>query len=93
MDADQCLTVSVLLSQLGSLNQSWITGSNDDRCPNCLEGPETILHLNQGIDPGWVHLFNDGINDLESWFGKNDNTNKELGYWLFHYLNYKANIL
>ena len=60
-----------------------ILGSTDDRCPNCLSGPERNTHLNRCRDQGRTLLFESDLNDLRDWLLKT--TDRELAYWLYHY--------
>ena len=61
-----------------------IQGCDDDRCPNCLVGPERHTHLNQCLDPGRSLLFEKDVEDLHQWMSKN--TDPELRYWIRYYL-------
>lgn len=61
-----------------------IQGSDDDRCPNCLLGPEQHIHLNQCLDPGRSLVFEKDVEDLHSWMCKT--TDAELRYWIRNYL-------
>jgi hypothetical protein len=60
-----------------------IMGITDDRCPNCLEGPETSHHLNRCMDSGRTLLFDTDLNELRGWLLQT--TDRELSYWLYHY--------
>jgi len=48
-------------------NIARIHGLDDDRCPNCLEGPERSTHLNRCKDPGRSELYNSDIDELSEW--------------------------
>jgi hypothetical protein len=61
-----------------------IHGLSDDRCPNCLTGPERSTHLNQCLDPGRFNLLETDINELHGWMSAT--TDPELCYWFIHYL-------
>lgn len=65
-------------------------GFSDDRCPNCLLGPERSSHLNLCLDDGRSLLFNEEIIDLEDWMIKNEKTDRELRYWLIAYLRFRG---
>ena len=60
-----------------------ILGTTDDRCPNCLHGPERNMHLNHCKDQGRTLLFESDLAELRSWLLKT--TDNELAYWLYHY--------
>lgn len=61
-----------------------IQGTTDDRCPNCLVGPERSTHLNKCLDPGRTNLFEMDIKELQGWMSAT--TDPELCYWLTNYL-------
>jgi hypothetical protein len=65
-------------------NMARILGNTDDRCPNCLVGPERSAHLNKCCDQGRTHLFEMNVRELHAWM--NNNTDWELRYWIIHYL-------
>ena len=65
-------------------NMSRIMDCLDDKCPNCLVGPERSTHLNTCKDPGHTHQFNKDIDDLHQWMRKT--TDPELCYWIIQYL-------
>ena len=67
---------------------SQILGTADDRCPNCLQGPERSCHLNRCIDPGRTRLFDSEVEELRLWMA--DTTDNELRYWLIHYLRLRG---
>jgi hypothetical protein len=48
-------------------NLARITGTTDDRCPDCLCGPKRHDHLLQCSSPGRTKLFDDDVADLYSW--------------------------
>ena len=60
-----------------------ILGTADDRCPNCLQGPEQTMHLNRCKDQGRTLLFESDLAELRCWLLKT--TDNELAYWLYHY--------
>ncbi len=60
-----------------------IQGLSDDRCPNCLVGPERNTHLNQCLDPGRFNLLETDINELQGWLSAT--TDPELCYWFSGY--------
>jgi hypothetical protein len=59
-------------------------GTSDDRCPNCLTGPERSDHLNLCRDPGRSHLFETDVKELGSWMSKTTDT--EFSFWFINYL-------
>lgn len=63
-------------------NMARIYGLLDDRCPNCLCGPERADHLNGCLDPGRAALFDADVEELHRWMLKNGNTNPELAYFI-----------
>ena len=63
-----------------------ILGEEDGCCPNCLEGPESNVHLNKCLDKGCTLLFESDVKDLQIWMAKNDSTDAELQYWITYYL-------
>jgi len=65
-------------------------GLSDDRCPNCLLGPERSSHLNLCLDEGRSLLFNDNVDELDNWMIKNEKTDRELRYWLSTYLRFRG---
>ena len=67
-------------------NMARITGSDDDRCPNCLCGPERSNHLLRCSDPGRTALFDEDVNDLYDWMMEHGRTDEEAAYWLHKYL-------
>jgi len=71
-------------------NMARIQGLDDDRCPNCLMGPERSTHLNCCPDEGRSLLFIEAVNELENWMIKHDKTDKELRYWLCKYLLFRG---
>ena len=71
-------------------NITRIQGCGDDRCPNCLIGPERNTHLNRCLDEGRSLLFGEAVNELEDWMIKHDKTNRELCYWLIKYLHFRG---
>ena len=60
-----------------------ILGTMDDRCPNCLPGPERNTHLNRCRDQGRTLLFESDLSELWDWLLKT--TDRELAHWLYHY--------
>ena len=71
-------------------NVSRYSGLTDDRCPNCLIGPERSTHLNWCMDEGRSLLFDEEIDDLEDWLSKNEKTDVELRYWLIKFLRFQG---
>ena len=61
-----------------------IQGSDDDRCPNCLIGPERHTHLNQCQDQGRSHVFEKDVEDLHMWLCRT--MDAKLRYWIRNYL-------
>ena len=67
-------------------NIARITGSDDDRCPNCLCGPERHDHLLRCSDPGRTALFEEDVSALHSWMTGTANTNDDVAFWINKYL-------
>lgn len=65
-------------------------GLSDDRCPNCLRGPERSSHLNHCLDDGRSLLFTEAVEDLNEWMAKNQRTDAELRYWLIKFLLFRG---
>ena len=65
-------------------------GLNDDRCPNCLVGPERSTHLNRCLDDGRSLLFSESVDELNEWLAKNQKTDAELRYWLIKFLQFRG---
>ena len=65
-------------------------GLSDDRCPNCLIGPERHTHLNRCLDDGRSQLFTEAIDELNDWLAKYQKTDAELRYWLIKFLLFRG---
>ena len=65
-------------------------GVDDDRCPNCLVGPERSTHLNLCLEEGRSLLFREAVTELEDWMGKNERTEAELRYFLAKFLHFRG---
>lgn len=65
-------------------------GLTDDRCPNCLVGPERSTHLNRCLDDGRSLLFAGSVEELNEWLAKNQKTDAELRYWLIKFLQFRG---
>lgn len=65
-------------------------GLADDRCPNCLVGPERSTHLNHCLDDGRSLLFSESVEELNEWLAKNQKTDAELRYWLIKFLLFRG---
>ena len=65
-------------------------GLNDDRCPNCLVGPERSTHLNLCLEDGRSLLFREAVTELEDWMGKMEQTDAELRYFLAKFLHFRG---
>jgi len=44
----------------------------DDRCSNCSQGPDRLLHLNRCPDHGLTMLFKESVDKLGQWMRQND---------------------
>ena len=71
-------------------NTARIDRHTDDRCPNCLCGPERNHHLTICYDPGRVALFDTDVNTLDEWLGHRGDTDPELAYWIIKYLRFRG---
>ena len=58
----------------------------NDRCPNCLCGPEWADHLPHCYNPGCSALFDDNMDKLHCWMVEKGRTEDELAFWLHKYL-------
>ena len=67
-------------------NMARITGSNDDRCPNCRCSPERHDHLLCCSDPGRTALYDDDVETLHTWMTEGGRTDDEVAYWIHKYL-------
>lgn len=71
-------------------NTARIDRHSDDRCPNCLCGPETNHHLTICCDPGRTALFDSDVDHLDDWLRQRGSTDQELAYWLIKYLRFRG---
>lgn len=65
-------------------------GTDDDRCPNCLVGPERSTHLNRCLEDGRSLLFREAVTELDEWMGYNERTDAELRYFLIKFLHFRG---
>ena len=67
-------------------NMARINGHDDDRCPDCLLGPERNTHLVRCSDPGRTALFDEDVTKLYHWMTHDGKTDGEVAYWIYKYL-------
>jgi hypothetical protein len=67
-------------------NMARIGGWANDRCPNCLCGPEQHDHLARCINLGRTALFEDDVNNLHMWMTDHSNTDEDVAFWIHKYL-------
>ena len=67
-------------------NMARIEGLDDDRCPDCLSGPERNTHLSCCPDPGRMALFEEDVNKLYTWMIHDGRTDGEIAFWIHKYL-------
>ena len=51
---------------------------------------ETAAHLFPFLNEDRVHLFTEGVDELNTWLEKQDNNNAEISYWLPLYMSSEA---
>ena len=73
-------------------NMTKIGGGLDDRCPNCLCGPERNDHLLRCSDPGRTELFDDDVRNLQTWMIGRANTNDEIADKIYTYLMLRGEV-
>ena len=67
-------------------NMFRLGNSADDRCPNCLCGPERSDHLLRCSDPGRTALFDEDVEALHTWMTSKANTNDEAAFWIHKFI-------
>jgi hypothetical protein len=64
---------------------SRMTPGSDDRCPNCCQPEERVIHLNLCTDSLRTRQFRESVAELQKWM-ENTATHPELAFWIPRYL-------